>query len=844
MAAASAAASLAPSLELQVDVPVPVPINANNASLVDYDSSLDALFDDKDNDISRDGNNNTNHNLAFVPMTLSDNDNILEPEQLEQLLLNPPLEKNHKRRKMGRGTPLLSGSCPDTTTHLPLVSNSMGVMDAVRMLEGDKAAKAAQVALAKFLQQEQGTPLNAQQLAEYRKKRMARAAEMQQPMEICVPEPQQPPPPSLQDKLKRASSEQLRNLLDTNLAAQKHMQQLVVEAQAARACAAQDLEDVQQEWDKCKSAARQEEQMHLKPASGAPSGRLHNVACGDMKRNLKQIRTTPWWQPPCRDGKEKYHEFEFGTGRLFECFDGSKPTPNDDAKVLLDARRRVPLAYRPYVAWTEEEDARLRNAVVAKLLKDTMRVFAETPLVSNPSPPNLSWAQWEQISIDIASSSSPSPSQSSFALSVRTADACEARWRTYEAFHARRDHAAAAASTSGDDTATPNNNNNNNNNALAKEKVACNPDERTWTEEETTALLCAIKACGDDYDFVERQQHGKPVGGNWDEIAKAVGGGRTAFGCLSYWMQNHNPNVFRTTWTEEEDAALVAAVTRWGADWRKVAEHVPRRSPAQCHYRYTRMLMPARPPSEELPSAAGEGADNASASPEKPLNERHRVKGKWATHEDEALVRAVDLVGETCWRDIAAHVPGRSDAQCRERWCNILDPKLNKGPWSEEEDRRLLDAARKCKVANADKVLWSAVSSLLNGMDPKARKKNGIIPPSLAGRYRTDFMCLSRFRQIINESSDSIFRQEAMEIFSRPKKRKSAAKTADKSHAAAAADSGGGGGGGGGGGRRRRRRPPAPAAAAAAPSPPHAAAPPPPLRPPPPPPPPLARKKK
>merc|ERR1712216_617594 len=175
-------------------------------------------------------------------------------------------------------------------------------------------------------------------------------------------------------------------------------------------------------------------------------------------------------------------------------------------------------------------------------------------------------------------------------------------------------------------------------------------------------------------------------GGNWDEIAKAVGGGRTAFGCLSYWMQNHNPNVFRTTWTEEEDAALVAAVTRWGADWRKVAEHAPRRSPAQCHYRYTRMLMPARPPSEELPSAAGEGADNASASPEKPLNERHRVKGKWATHEDEALVRAVDLVGETCWRDIAAHVPGRSDAQCRERWCNILDPKLNKGPWSEEED--------------------------------------------------------------------------------------------------------------------------------------------------------------
>ena len=29
----------------------------------------------------------------------------------------------------------------------------------------------------------------------------------------------------------------------------------------------------------------------------------------------------------------------------------------------------------------------------------------------------------------------------------------------------------------------------------------------------------------------------------------------------------------------------------------------------------------------------------------------------------------------------------RSGKQCRERWHNHLDPKINKSPWSEEEER-------------------------------------------------------------------------------------------------------------------------------------------------------------
>lgn len=44
----------------------------------------------------------------------------------------------------------------------------------------------------------------------------------------------------------------------------------------------------------------------------------------------------------------------------------------------------------------------------------------------------------------------------------------------------------------------------------------------------------------------------------------------------------------------------------------------------------------------------------------------------------------------TRWSDIAACIPGRVGKQCRERYHNHLDPNINKGPWTPEEDAILL----------------------------------------------------------------------------------------------------------------------------------------------------------
>ena len=43
------------------------------------------------------------------------------------------------------------------------------------------------------------------------------------------------------------------------------------------------------------------------------------------------------------------------------------------------------------------------------------------------------------------------------------------------------------------------------------------------------------------------------------------------------------------------------------------------------------------------------------------------------------------------WSIIATELD-RSNKQCRERWINQVDPTINKGKWTEEEDAILKDA--------------------------------------------------------------------------------------------------------------------------------------------------------
>ena len=59
---------------------------------------------------------------------------------------------------------------------------------------------------------------------------------------------------------------------------------------------------------------------------------------------------------------------------------------------------------------------------------------------------------------------------------------------------------------------------------------------------------------------------------------------------------------------------------------------------------------------------------------------------------------------------------GRSNEQCRDRWNERLNPKINRGAWTEEEDRLLIGA-----VEELGEGKWKAVGEKMgNGRKDSA----------------------------------------------------------------------------------------------------------------------------
>lgn len=68
------------------------------------------------------------------------------------------------------------------------------------------------------------------------------------------------------------------------------------------------------------------------------------------------------------------------------------------------------------------------------------------------------------------------------------------------------------------------------------------------------------------------------------------------------------------------------------------------------------------------------------------------VKGPWSKEEDEKIIELVIKFGPKKWSTIAQHLPGRIGKQCRERWHNHLNPAINKEAWTQEEELALIRA--------------------------------------------------------------------------------------------------------------------------------------------------------
>uniref|UniRef100_A0A665WLA8 V-myb avian myeloblastosis viral oncogene homolog-like 1 n=1 Tax=Echeneis naucrates TaxID=173247 RepID=A0A665WLA8_ECHNA len=71
------------------------------------------------------------------------------------------------------------------------------------------------------------------------------------------------------------------------------------------------------------------------------------------------------------------------------------------------------------------------------------------------------------------------------------------------------------------------------------------------------------------------------------------------------------------------------------------------------------------------------------------------VKGPWTKEEDQKVIDLVHKYGPKRWSVIAKHLQGRIGKQCRERWHNHLNPEVKKSSWTQEEDRIIYEAHKR-----------------------------------------------------------------------------------------------------------------------------------------------------